>query len=152
MAIGSPEVSEICILGPIRRHMNAGNLKLRRCSYTLCTRPNNLFLDSVSLKLPFDINIVFVQTRYHGNRKPRSFGNLDCRPYMAIHEKGNLKLRRCSYTFCTTPKIIFLDSASLKLPFHISIVLVQTRYHCDRKTRSFGNLHCRPYLAKHDCG
>ena len=80
MAIRSPEVSEICILGPIWRHMNAGNLKLRRCSYTFCTTPKIIFLDSASLKLPFDINVVLVQIRYHGDRKPRNFGNLHSRP------------------------------------------------------------------------
>ena len=88
MAIESPEISEISILGPIWRYMNVGNLKLRRCSDTFCTSPNIKFLDSASLKLPFDIKIVLVQTRYHGDRKPRSFGNLHSRPYMATHDFG----------------------------------------------------------------
>ena len=85
MAIGSAEVSEICIRSPIWRHINAGNLKLLRCSDTFCTNPNIKFLDSAFLKLPFDISIVLVQTRHHGDRKPRSFGNLHSKPYMATH-------------------------------------------------------------------
>ena len=75
MAIGSPEVSEICVVGPIWRHTNAGNLKPRRGLYPICTNPTIMFLVSASLKLPFDINIVLVQTRYHGDRKLRSLGN-----------------------------------------------------------------------------
>ena len=86
MAIGSPEVSEIYIVGPIWRYMNEGNLKQRRSLYPFCTDPRIMFLCSASLKLPFDINIVLVQARYHGDRKPRIFGNLQFRPYMAIHE------------------------------------------------------------------
>ena len=88
IAIGSPEISEICIVGPILRYMNAGNLNPRRGLYPFCTNPTIIFLFSASLKLPIDINIVLVQTRYHGDRMPRSFGNLHCRPYLAIHECG----------------------------------------------------------------
>ena len=85
MAMGSPEISEICIQGPIWRYMNVGNLKLLRCSDTFCTNPNIKFLDSASLKLPFDISIGYVQTRHHADRKPRSFGNLHSKPYMETH-------------------------------------------------------------------
>ena len=88
MAIGSPEISEICIVGPIWRYMNAGNLKQRRDLYPFYTNTMIIFLGSESLKLAFDITIVLVQTRYHGDRKPRSFGNLHCRPYMATYECG----------------------------------------------------------------
>ena len=70
MAIGNPEVSEICIVDTIWRYMNVGNLRLRRCSDTFCTFTKIKFLDSAFLKLPFDISIGFVQTRYHGDRKP----------------------------------------------------------------------------------
>ena len=132
--------------------MNAGNLKIRRSSETFCTFTKIQFLDSASLKLPFDISIGFVQTRNHGDRKPRSFGNLHCRPYIATHECGNLKPRRGLYPLCTNPRIIFLGSPSLKLPFDTNIVLMQTRYHGNRKPRNFGNFHCRPYIAKHECG
>ena len=64
MAIGSSEVSETCIFGPILRYMNEGNLKPSRSLYPFYTNPRIIFLDSASLKLPFDINIALVQTRY----------------------------------------------------------------------------------------
>ena len=53
-------------------------------------------MGSVSLKLRFDINVVLVQTRYPGDRKPRNFGNFYCRTYMAMHECGEFEapLRR----------------------------------------------------------
>ena len=89
MAKGSLEISEICIVGPIKRFMNTGNLKLRRYSYTICTSPKIIFFGSAPLKLPFDVNIALVQTRYHGER---NFGNLHCRPYMAIHEYGQFEV------------------------------------------------------------
>ena len=73
MAIGSLEFLEICIVGPIWQYMKAGNLKPRRGLYPICINPTIIFLAYASLKLPFDINIVLVQTRYHGNRKGRSF-------------------------------------------------------------------------------
>ena len=88
MAIGSPEESEICIVGPIWRYMNAGNLKPRRSLYRFYTNPRKIVLGSASLKLPFDINIASVQTRYHDDRKPRNFGNLHHRSNMAIYECG----------------------------------------------------------------
>ena len=91
MTIGRPEVSEICIVGPIWRNMIAGNLKPCRGLYPFCTNPRIIFMGSVSLKLRFDINIVLVQTRYHGDRKPRNFGNLYCRPHMAMHECGEFE-------------------------------------------------------------
>ena len=86
MAIGSPEILEIYIFGTIWRCMNEGNLKPRRDLNPFCTNPRIIFLGSESLKLPFNVNIALVQTRHHGERKPRNFGNLHCRPYMAIHE------------------------------------------------------------------
>ena len=88
MVIGSLEVSEVCIVGPIWRYMNAGNLKPRRGLYPFCTNPRIIFSCSAFLKLPFDISIDLVQTWYHGDRKPRSFGNLHCRPCTAIHDCG----------------------------------------------------------------
>ena len=86
MAKGSLEISEICIVGPIWRYMNAGNLRPRRGLNPFCTNRRIIFLDSASLKLPFDINIVLVQTRYHADRKPRNFGSLHRRSNMAIYE------------------------------------------------------------------
>ena len=91
MAIGSSEVSETCIVGPIWRYMNLGNLKPRRGLYRFYTNPRMIVLGSASLKLPFDINIASVQTRYHADRKSRNFGNLHCRPFMAIHEYGQFE-------------------------------------------------------------
>ena len=88
MAIGSPEISEFCIVGPIRRYLNAGSLQPRRNLYPFCTKSRIIFLGSSSLKLPFHMIIALVQTRYHGDRKPRNFGILHCRPYMAILECG----------------------------------------------------------------
>ena len=71
--------------------MNAGNLKPRRGLYPFYTNHRILFLCSAYLKLPFDVNIALVQTLYHGERKPRNFGNLNCRPYMAIYEYGQFE-------------------------------------------------------------
>ena len=86
MAIESPDVSQIYIVRPIWRYMNAGNLKPRKGLYTFCTNPSIIFLGSASLKLPFHINTALVQTIYHGDRKPQGFGNLHCPYYMAMHE------------------------------------------------------------------
>ena len=91
MAIGSPKFPEVCIVGPICRNMIAGNLKPRRGLYPFYTNPRIIFMGSVSLKLRFDINVVLVQTRYPGDRKPRNFGNFYCRPYMAMHECGEFE-------------------------------------------------------------
>ena len=86
MAIGSPVISEFCIVGTILRYLKAGCLKHRKPLYPYCTKSRNIFLDSPSLKLPFDMIIDLVQTRYHGDRKPRNFGILHCRHYKAILE------------------------------------------------------------------
>ena len=152
MPIGSPEISEVFIVNPLWRYLNAGNLKPRRGLYSFCTNRRIIFLVSASLKLPFEVNIALVQTRYHGDRKPRNFGNLHSRPRWRHMNAGNLKPRRGLYSICTNPTIIFLSAASLRLPFDIIIVLVQTRYHGDRKPRIFGNLHSRPYISTHECG
>ena len=69
--------------------MNTGNLKFRRYSYPFCTSTNIIFLGSAPLKLPIDVNIALVQTRYHGER---NFGSLHCRPYIAIHEYGEFEV------------------------------------------------------------
>ena len=88
MAIGSPELSEFCIVGTIWRSLNAGSLKSRKPLYPNCTMSRIIFLGSPSQKLPFDMIIALVQTRYHGDRKPRTFGILHSRHYMAIIECG----------------------------------------------------------------
>ena len=132
--------------------MNEGNLKPSRSLYPFCTNSRILFLNSAFLKLPFDINIALVQTRYRVDRKPRNFGSCIVGHEWRYMNPGNLKPRRGWYPFCTSPKIIFLGSASLILPLDINAVLVQTWYHGDRKPRNFENLHCRPYMATHECG
>ena len=88
MSIGSPELSEFCIVGNIRRYLNAGSLKPRKPLYPYCTKSSNIFLGSPYLKLPFDMIIALVQTRYHSDRKPRTFGIFHCLHYMAILECG----------------------------------------------------------------
>ena len=88
MAIVSPELSEFCILGTIWRSLNAGNLKSHKPLYPYCTNSRIIFFGSPSQRLPFDMIIALVQTRYHGDSKPRTFGILHYRHYMAIHECG----------------------------------------------------------------
>ena len=88
MGIGSPEISEFCIVGPIWRSLKADSLKPRKTLYPYCTKSRFIFLGFPSLKLPFDMIIALVQTRYHGDRKPRTFGILHCRHYKAILECG----------------------------------------------------------------
>ena len=88
MAIGSPELSEFCIVGTIWRYLNAGSLKLGKPLYPYYTKSRVIFLDSPSLKLPYDMIIALVQTRYHGDRKHRILGILHRRHYMAIIECG----------------------------------------------------------------
>ena len=86
MAIGSPEISEFYIVGPIGRYLNAGSLQPRRDLYPFCSNSRIIFLGSLSLLLRFDMIIALVQTRYHGDSKTRNFGILYCRPYMVIPE------------------------------------------------------------------
>ena len=88
MAIGSPELSGFCIVGTKWRYLNAGSLKPRKPLYPYCTKSSIIFLGSPSPKLRFDMIIALVQTRYHGDRKARTFGILQCRHYMAILECG----------------------------------------------------------------
>ena len=88
MSIGIPELSEFCIVGNIWRYLNKGSLKPRKPLYPYCTKSSILFLGSPSLKLPFDMINALVQTRYHVDRKPRSFEILHCRHYMTILEYG----------------------------------------------------------------
>ena len=130
--------------------MNTGNLKLRRCSYTFCTSPKIIFFGSALLKLPFDILFWYK----HGTmaiKSPKFSEICNLGPIWRHINTGNLKPRRGLYPYCTNPMIIFLCSASLKLPFDINIVLVQTWYQDDRKPRIFGKLHCRTCMATHEC-
>ena len=88
MSTGIPELSELCIVGTMWRYLNAGSLKPRKPLYRYCTKLRIIFLGSPSPKLPFDMIIALVQTRYRVDRKPRTFGILPCRYYVAIHECG----------------------------------------------------------------
>ena len=88
MTIGSPELSGFCIVGIMWRYLNAGSLKPRKRLYPYCTKSSIMFLGSPSLKLPFDLIIALVQTRYHGDRKHRTFGILHCGHYVTILECG----------------------------------------------------------------
>ena len=152
MAIRSPEVTEICILGPIWRYMNAGNLRTRRGLNLSFTNTRIIFLGSASLKLPSNMNIALVQTGTMAK------GNLEISEICIVchiwryMNSGNLRTRRGLNLFCTNTRIIFLGSASLKLPFDINIASVQTRYHGNRKLRSFGNLHRRSNMVIYECG
>ena len=75
MAIGRPELSEFCNVGTIWRYLNAGSLKPRKPLYPYCTKSSIIFLRSPSPKLPFDMIIALVQTRYHGDKEARNFRN-----------------------------------------------------------------------------
>ena len=88
MSIGIPELSELCIVGTMWRYLNAGSLKPRKPLYPYCTKSRIIFLGSPSPKLPFDMIIALVQTRYHVDRNPRTFGILHCGHYVAILEFG----------------------------------------------------------------
>ena len=84
MAIVSPEISIVSIVGPVRRNKKAGTLQVYRGLYRLCTKSRIIFLGSPSLKLPFNINIALVQTWHRGDRMPGNLDNFNCRPYSAI--------------------------------------------------------------------
>ena len=88
MSTGIPELLELCIVGTMWRYMNAGSLKPRKPLYPYCTKSRIIFMDSPTPKLPFDMIIALVQTRYRVGRKTRTFGILHCRHYMAIFECG----------------------------------------------------------------
>ena len=88
MSIGIPELSELCIVGTMWRYLNAGSLKPRKPLYPYGTKSRIIFLGSPSLKLPFDMIIALVQTCYHVDWNPRTFGTLHCGHYVAILECG----------------------------------------------------------------
>ena len=88
MSTGILELSELCIVGTMWRYMNAGSLKPRKPLYPYCTKSRIIFMDSPTPKLPFDMIIALVQTRYRVGRKTRTFGILHCRHYMAMFECG----------------------------------------------------------------
>ena len=39
-------------------------------------------------QFPLDIKNAMVQSRFHGERKPRNWAHLHCRPYTVLHETG----------------------------------------------------------------
>ena len=73
MSTGIPELSELCIVGTMWRYFNAGSLKPRKPLYPYCTKSSIIFLGSPSPKLPFDMIITLVQTRYHGDKEATNF-------------------------------------------------------------------------------
>ena len=75
MSIGIPELSELCIVGTMWRYLNAGSLEPRKPLYPYCTKSSIIFLGSPSPKLPFDMIIALVQTRYHGDKEVPNFRN-----------------------------------------------------------------------------
>ena len=75
MAIGSPDLYEFYIVGTMWRYLNAGSLKPRKPLYPYCTKSSIIFLGSPSPKLPFDMIIALVQTRYHGDKEAPNFRN-----------------------------------------------------------------------------
>ena len=53
-----------------------------------------------------------MQTRYHGDRYPRSYANFHSRPYTAPHKTGYFSARTRLWAFCTHATTIFLGSPS----------------------------------------
>ena len=147
-----PRTFGIFIVGIMWRYLNAGSLKPRIPLYPFCTKSSIIFLGSPSLKLPFDMIIALVQTRYHGDRKPEHSEFCIVGTIWRYLNAGSLKPRKPLYPYCTKSRIKFLGSPSLNLPFDMITSLVQTRYHVDRKPRTFGILHCRNYIAILECG
>ena len=86
MVIESLELSQISIVGPVRRIMNTGTLPARKAQCVYCTEKVSTFFGSPYPQLPFDIIIALVHTRYRGDQKPPTFTNLHCRPYSAVYE------------------------------------------------------------------
>ena len=152
MAIGSPEISEFCIVGPIWHYLNAGNLQPRKALYPFCTKSRIIFLGPPSLNFSFDTNMSLVQTRYHCNRKPEISEICIVGLLWRYLNADSLQPHEALYPFWRKSRIIFLGSTSLKLPFDTNLALVQTRYHGDRMPRNFGNFHCRPFMAILECG
>ena len=75
MSIGSPELSEFGIVGTMLRYLNAGSLNTRKPLYLYCTKSRIIFLGHASPKLPFDMIIALVQSRYHGDKQAPNFRN-----------------------------------------------------------------------------
>ena len=114
MSIGSPELSEFCIVGTILRYLNAGSLKPRKPLYPYGTKSRIIFLGSPSLKLHFDMMIALVHLRYHGDKETtnlRNFVNVSTK--WRYLNAGSLKPRKPLYPYCTKSRIIFLGSPSL---------------------------------------
>ena len=86
MAIGSPKNFEILLYRSYMAILDCWQFIASQRFLPFCTNSRIIYLDSPSLKLLFDMIIALVHTRYHGDRKPRNFGNSHCRPYMALLE------------------------------------------------------------------
>ena len=68
MAKGTPDFPKISIVGPIQRCIKPGSMRFRNGKYPVCTKTRITYIGSTFPKLPFDIDIGLVQTRYHGER------------------------------------------------------------------------------------
>ena len=150
--IDSLELSQISIVGPIRRCMKPGSLPAHIAQCVYCTEWAITFLGSPYPQLLFDINIALVQTRYHGDPLRRSLPNFHCRPYTACMKPGSLPARIAQCVYCADMAITFLGSPYPQLPFERNIALVQTRYRGDQQPRTLPNFHCRPYPAVYEAG
>ena len=91
--------------------MNPENLQARKAQCVYCTDEAITFLGSAQPQLAFDINIALVQTRYRGDRQPRTFPNFGCRPHTAVINPVNLQARKAQCLYCTDEAIAFLGSA-----------------------------------------
>ena len=105
MAIGSPDFPQIFTVGTIRRCMKQGSLQVRTAMWAFCTDTSFTVLGTAYPKLPFDINISLVQTRYHGDSYPRILAILCCRPYTALHETGFFAGPYCEVGFLHQNKV-----------------------------------------------
>ena len=144
------ELSQISILGTIRRCMNPGILSARFVQCVLCTDMAITFLGSPYPQVPLDIIIALAQTQYRGDRQPRTFPNFHCRPYTAMYEPGYFARPFCPVRLSTEMAITFLGCPYPQLPFDIIIALVQTRYRDDPQPGTFPNFYCRPYTAVYE--
>ena len=86
MAIESFTVYQIIVFGPIRRCRKLDDLPDRDAQCVYSTEKAIAFLGSPCPKLPFNINIALVETRYHCDRKLLILPNYHIRPYTAMQE------------------------------------------------------------------
>ena len=127
----------------IRRCMNPGSFRACSGQCVYCTDKALTFLGSAYPLLPFDINIDLVQTRYHCDLHPRIFPNFHSRNIRRCMNPCSFRACSGQCVYCTVKAITFIASTYPKLPFHVNIALVKTRFHCDLQPRIFPNVHSR---------